>query len=79
MSPAKICPQKSVTKGEEVQEGVVEEVPDVIFREAWARKSARVKQQSPFGHLPGWKLVPVIVKSEDDLRQEQLAYQVSGH
>ena len=51
-------------------------MPDVIFREAWAVEVSRVRKGSPWGHLRGWELVPVIVKSEDDLRQEQLAAQV---
>ena len=36
----------------------------------------RIRESSPYGHLSGWCLVPVIVKSGDDLRQELLAYQV---
>ena len=31
---------------------------------------------SPYGHLPGWRLVPIIMKNNDDLRQEQLASQL---
>ena len=36
----------------------------------------RVRESSPYGHLPGWKLLSVIVKCGDDLRQELLAYQL---
>jgi phosphatidylinositol kinase/protein kinase (PI-3 family) len=36
----------------------------------------RIKSSSPFGSLPGWKLLPCIVKCGDDLRQELLAYQL---
>ncbi|XP_077404125.1 phosphatidylinositol 4-kinase beta-like isoform X2 [Vanacampus margaritifer] len=36
----------------------------------------RIQETSPYGHLPGWHLLPVIVKCGDDLRQELLAYQV---
>lgn len=35
-----------------------------------------VRQQSPFGHLKGWKLAHFIVKAGDDLRMEALAMQV---
>jgi phosphatidylinositol kinase/protein kinase (PI-3 family) len=28
------------------------------------------------GHLPGWRLMPVIVKANDDLRQEQFVSQL---
>ena len=35
-----------------------------------------MKESSPYGHLPGWRLLSVIVKCGDDLRQELLAYQL---
>lgn len=31
---------------------------------------------SPYGHLPNWRLLSVIVKSGDDLRQELMATQL---
>ncbi|DAZ96065.1 TPA: hypothetical protein N0F65_005843, partial [Lagenidium giganteum] len=52
------------------------ELPCVIFSERWADKESRIKTTSPWGHLPGWRLLPVIIKSNDDLRQEQLAAQL---
>ncbi|RLN96582.1 hypothetical protein BBJ28_00000159 [Nothophytophthora sp. Chile5] len=52
------------------------EPPCVIFKERWAEKQRRLQATSPFGQLPGWRLLPVIVKSDDDLRQEQLASQL---
>lgn len=48
----------------------------VVFKERWRTKEARIRQLSPIGHLDGWHLVPVIVKSNDDLRQEQCASQL---
>jgi len=36
----------------------------------------RIRESSPYGHLANWKLLSVIVKCGDDLRQELLAYQV---
>lgn len=36
----------------------------------------RIRRSSPYGHLPDWRLVAVIVKTGDDLRQELLAYQL---
>lgn len=45
------------------------------LREPWSDKLARVRDSSPYGHMPKWRLLPVIVKSGDDLRQELLAYQ----
>ncbi|POM66623.1 Phosphatidylinositol Kinase (PIK-J) [Phytophthora palmivora] len=52
------------------------EPPCVIFKERWAEKERRIQATSPYGKLPGWRLLPVIVKSDDDLRQEQLALQL---
>lgn len=46
------------------------------FKEPWSAKRERIRRQSPFGSLPNWHLVPVIVKCGDDLRQEQLAAQL---
>jgi phosphatidylinositol 4-kinase B len=43
----------------------------VAFREPWKDVTEEVRRSSPFGALPGWRLVPVIIKSHDDLRQEQ--------
>lgn len=45
------------------------------LREPWSDKLARIRDSSPYGHLAGWRLLPVIVKSGDDLRQELIAYQ----
>lgn len=38
--------------------------------------SRRIREASPYGHLMTWRLLSVIVKCGDDLRQELLAYQV---
>lgn len=45
------------------------------LKEPWAEKEARIKESSPYGHYPNWKLLAVIVKSGDDLRQELMAFQ----
>jgi phosphatidylinositol 4-kinase len=39
-------------------------------------KQARIRASSPFGHHPNWHLLSVIVKTGDDLRQEQFALQL---
>lgn len=36
----------------------------------------RIRQNSPFKHLTTWKLLQFIVKSNDDVRQEQFAMQL---
>ncbi|EJD52969.1 kinase-like protein [Auricularia subglabra TFB-10046 SS5] len=44
-----------------------------VFRESWAGKKARIRANSPYGHLANWDVISVIVKTGADLRQEQLA------
>lgn len=46
------------------------------LKEPWEQKVKRIRAISPYGQLPGWRLMAAIVKCGDDLRQEQLAYQV---
>jgi hypothetical protein len=48
----------------------------VVFAERWREKELCVAATSPYSSLPGWRLVPVIVKANDDLRQEQFASQL---
>ncbi|CAL8354695.1 unnamed protein product [Arctogadus glacialis] len=48
----------------------------VALKEPWLEKVSRIRENSPYGHLPHWRLLSVIVKCGDDLRQELLAYQV---
>uniref|UniRef100_A0A1A7WHZ9 Phosphatidylinositol 4-kinase beta n=1 Tax=Iconisemion striatum TaxID=60296 RepID=A0A1A7WHZ9_9TELE len=48
----------------------------VALKEPWEEKVRRIREASPYGHLPTWRLLSVIVKCGDDLRQELLAYQV---
>lgn len=46
------------------------------LKEPWDEKFNRIRESSPFGHLPNWKLLATIVKCGDDLRQELMAYQL---
>ncbi|XP_018620261.1 phosphatidylinositol 4-kinase beta isoform X1 [Scleropages formosus] len=48
----------------------------VALKEPWQEKVRRIREASPYGHLHNWRLLSVIVKCGDDLRQELLAYQV---
>jgi hypothetical protein len=32
------------------------------LREPWLEKQARIRESSPYGHYPNWKLLPVIIK-----------------
>ncbi|XP_068207877.1 phosphatidylinositol 4-kinase beta [Palaemon carinicauda] len=46
------------------------------LKEPWEEKVERIRETSPYGHLASWRLLSVIVKCGDDLRQELLAYQL---
>mmetsp|Transcript_11302 Transcript_11302/g.21144 ORF Transcript_11302/g.21144 Transcript_11302/m.21144 type:complete len:1511 (+) Transcript_11302:160-4692(+) len=46
------------------------------FGERWAEKKARIQASSVYGTQSGWDLTGVIVKSNDDLRQEAFAMQL---
>lgn len=46
-----------------------------VLKEPWNSKVKRIRESSPFGHLPNWGLVGMIVKC-DDLRQEMMTYQL---
>ena len=48
----------------------------IVFRERWSEKEARIRASSPYAHLRGWRLMPIIVKSRDDLRQEMVVSQL---
>lgn len=46
------------------------------LKEPWEEKVRRIRESSPYGHLHNWKLMSVIVKCGDDLRQELMVYQI---
>jgi len=46
------------------------------FGERWAEKKSRIGNSSPEGSVPGWDMMGVIVKSNDDLRQEAFVMQL---
>uniref|UniRef100_A0AAY5K605 Phosphatidylinositol 4-kinase beta n=1 Tax=Esox lucius TaxID=8010 RepID=A0AAY5K605_ESOLU len=48
----------------------------MALKEPWQEKVQRIREGSPYGHIPTWRLLSVIVKCGDDLRQELLASQV---
>lgn len=50
--------------------------PPVVFKENWKEKEGRIRAASAYGSHPGWRLLPILVKANDDLRQEQLASQL---
>jgi len=67
---------KSSTAASTVTHTTQQRPPLVVFKEDWKMKEDRLRAKSAFGHHPGWRLLPVLVKSNDDLRQEQLASQL---
>ncbi|XP_046990426.1 phosphatidylinositol 4-kinase beta isoform X1 [Schistocerca americana] len=46
------------------------------LKEPWEEKERRLREASPYGHFSTWRLLSVIVKCGDDLRQELLASQL---
>lgn len=44
--------------------------------ESTRAQKIRIQENSPYGHLKSWRLVRLIVKSLDDVRQEQFAMQL---
>lgn len=46
------------------------------LKEPWEEKERRVRESSPYGHLSTWRLLSLIVKCGDDLRQELMASQL---
>ena len=50
--------------------------PAVVFKEDWRAKTERLRKCSVYGSHSGWRLLPILIKSNDDLRQEQLASQL---
>ena len=49
---------------------------NTIFIETSKEQDERVRKNSPFGGLKTWRLIKLIVKSNDDVRQEQFAMQL---
>ena len=47
-----------------------------FWDELWEDKAKTIKEKSPYGHFPSYKLRCIIIKGGDDLRQEILAMQI---
>jgi phosphatidylinositol 4-kinase len=50
--------------------------PPIVFKEDWNAKQDRIRVKSEYSKLQNWHLLPILIKSNDDLRQEQLAAQL---
>jgi hypothetical protein len=46
------------------------------FQELWDQKAGRLKKLSPYGHLDGWRMQQIIVKSGEEVLQEEFAMQL---
>lgn len=46
------------------------------LKEPWDEKERRIREGSPYGYLSAWRLLSVIVKCGDDLRQELMTSQL---
>ncbi|TYZ60529.1 hypothetical protein PybrP1_003062 [[Pythium] brassicae (nom. inval.)] len=68
----------SVSLSEEAieRENVRRKDLEAAFGESWSTKRKRLQEASPYGHLPGWDIVSMIGKSNDDLRQEVFTLQL---
>ncbi|CAB1096719.1 unnamed protein product [Ectocarpus sp. CCAP 1310/34] len=73
-TPAAAPSPGTISVGSTAGDGV-EALLLVIFKERWHQKEARLRRASKLGQAREWRLMPVIVKAGDDLRQEQLASQ----
>jgi phosphatidylinositol 4-kinase len=47
-----------------------------VWGEVWEDKCRILRDQSPYGHFPSYRIRCLIVKGNDDLRQEWIAMQV---
>eukprot|EP01063_Lacrimia_lanifica_P027081 TRINITY_DN374_c3_g1_i1.p1 TRINITY_DN374_c3_g1~~TRINITY_DN374_c3_g1_i1.p1 ORF type:complete len:762 (+),score=208.12 TRINITY_DN374_c3_g1_i1:68-2287(+) len=47
-----------------------------FFGQPWAKTVAAASASSPYSSMPGWGVLPIIVKGGDDMRQEVLAMQL---
>ncbi|GLD96839.1 hypothetical protein PINS_up005522 [Pythium insidiosum] len=47
-----------------------------VFGESWEERKERIRRESPHGDSLGWQLFSVIVKTNDDLRQEVFTMQL---
>jgi len=54
----------------------IKEPTNFLFKETFEQQSERMRKASVFGSLKTWKIMKMIVKSGDDLRQEQFAMQI---
>ena len=69
--------QSSLTSNDEVNQlSSIGPAPTVVFKEDWKTKTERLRKSSIYGTRDGWRLLPILIKSNDDLRQEQLASQL---
>lgn len=60
----------SIENGNDNPEKIVNSNELISSLESLEQKSDKIKRESPYGNLPNWKLLPLIVKSGSEMRQE---------
>mmetsp|Transcript_10714 Transcript_10714/g.16165 ORF Transcript_10714/g.16165 Transcript_10714/m.16165 type:complete len:343 (-) Transcript_10714:127-1155(-) len=48
----------------------------IVFKEDWDSKVERIRLNSAFSSHPNWRVLSILIKTNDDIRQEQLAAQL---
>jgi hypothetical protein len=57
-------------QNDSVETGVVGQEGEKVFAETSKEQEQRIKKNSPYGGLVTWKLLRIIIKANDDVRQE---------
>jgi len=65
-----IVDTKTDNHGSNDDDPITTQMESTLNGETFAQKAARLRSQSPYGHLPGWGIGGLIAKSNDDVRQE---------
>ena len=63
-------------QNETVDPGMLDLEGEKVFAETSKEQEERIRMNSPYGGLNTWKLIRIIVKANDDVRQEQFAMQL---
>jgi hypothetical protein len=56
--------------------GMIGQNGEKVFAETSKEQEERIRKNSPYGGLLTWKVLRIIVKANDDVRQEQFAMQL---
>lgn len=65
-----------VREEEKTEANLPSRTSSLVFKEDWETKVNRIRINSAFSDNPNWRLLPILIKTNDDIRQEQLAAQM---